>query len=57
MEKFGLGVVLSPFCDPGNFNKGHNVNFTVEPIIIITVHAFLIMLQQQSIQACGLLSV
>ena len=44
VDKFSLRVVFSPFCEGGNINIGHNLNFTVEPLIIKTVHAFLIML-------------
>ena len=45
IEEFRFGVVFFPVCEAGNINIGHNVNFTVKPIIIKTVHAFLIMLQ------------
>ena len=46
MDKFRLGVVFSPFCDQGNIDIRHNVNFTVKLYIIKTVRAFLIMLPE-----------
>ena len=46
VDKFSLRVVFSFLCQEGNIKIKHKINFSVEPIIIKTVHAFFIMFQK-----------